>query len=616
MTPTNDIHAIAREVYLRHAGRSHRKIETEIRALGFPRFDRRCFYSRVRNGKTYPGWIEKFGWPVSVHSSASRQPTQPPNAFQQWLKQVSPEMNWDWKFQKLIYEKLHRITTGDSKRLMIFLPPRHGKSELATIRYPAWRLWQDPKMRVIIACYNQHLANKFSRSMRRLLAAEEDKLTRNSETEMVAVAKTVDPLVTDTNAKKREPEWVTQCRERQLAGNPAAVRMFPTSRNINTMAEWETALGGGAKAVGVGAGVTGFGAMLMVIDDPVKSRAQAESITYRDRVWEWFKDDIYTRLEPNASIILIQTRWHEDDLAGRILKEMDNGGERWEVLSLPALAEEYPTAEAQRRGESQQVSENETSSVAAEPANINETSEPETQRLSVSAVNDSFDLLGRAIGEALCPERYDREALLERKDLIGSYSFSALYQQTPVPRDGGLFKRKWFSRIVENAPEGLRWHRAYDLAVSTKTSADYTASFRCAKDKNGDLYIADGFRGRIEFPEQRAYVIERMKAEKNTAHAIEEALHGKAFVQELRRDLKLSGVPLIGVRVDRDKFTRALAWAPLAEAGKVVLVRGPWIDEFLEEVCLFPNAPHDDQVDAVSLAVQMIGSGDKKAHGF
>lgn len=425
---------------------------------------------------------------------------------------------------------------------MIFMPPRHSKSETVTIRYTAWRLIREPGMNVILACYNQRLANRFSRKIR------------------------------------------------GIAGEQT-----PLSKDRKAVDEWMTAAGGTLCAVGVGAGVTGFGAQLIVIDDPVKSRAEAESRAYRESTWDWFNDDIYTRLEPDASIILIQTRWHEDDLAGRLLKEMQDGGEQWEVLSLPALAEEVQSSSFSLPDADQQNSP---------PA-------PHAEACTLNA-----DPLGRDDGEALCPERYDRDALLRIKKKIGSYAFAALYQQSPVPRDGGLFKRKWFSRIVDQAPEGLRWHRAYDLAVSTKTSADYTASFRCAKDKEGNLYITDGFRGRIEFPEQRAYVIERMKAEKNTAHAIEEALHGKAFVQELRRDLKLSGVPLNSVRVDRDKFTRALAWANTAEAGKVVMVRGPWIDDFLEEACLFPNAPHDDQVDAVSLAVQMIGNGDKKSHGF
>lgn len=432
--------------------------------------------------------------------------------FHAWLRSQMPNWTWDWPHQLLIYNHLERITSGKTNRLMIFMPPRHSKSETVTVRYTAWRLIREPKIHVILGSYNQRLANRFSRKIRR---------------------------ITEAN--------------------------IPLSKDRKAVDEWETKLGGGLCSVGVGSGVTGYGAQLIVIDDPVKNRAEAESRAFRESTWDWFNDDIYTRLEPGGTIILIQTRWHEDDLAGRLLKEMAEGGEHWEVLSLPALAE------------------------------------------------SDDDPLGRAQDEALCPERYGVEDLLRIKRKLGSYAFSALYQQRPIPREGGLFKRKWFTRIVDKAPEGLRWCRGYDLAISTKTSADHTASFRCALDENGDMYIADGFRGRLAYPEQYKYVTERLVSEKNTSHGIEQALHGLALLQDLRRDKRLSRYALKGIRADTDKYTRALAWANRAEAGQVVLVRGPWIADFLEEVCRFPDSKHDDQVDAVSLAVRMISeSVDRK----
>ena len=183
-----------------------------------------------------------------------------------------------------------------------------------------------------------------------------------------------------------------------------------------------------------------------------------------------------------------------------------------------------------------------------------------------------------------------------------------------------MFKLSWFisDRLLAKAPDGLRWVRGYDLAVSTKTSADYTASFRCAFDLQGNLYIAEGFRKRIEYPEQRRYVVERMLSERNTTHGIEKALHGQAFVQELRRMPELRRVPLRANRLDTDKYTRALAWANLAEEGKVYLVRGPWITDFLDELCRFTGKgdTHDDQVDAVSLAVGELGRKIGKLHTF
>ena len=435
--------------------------------------------------------------------------------FHEWLVKTEPNLDWTPRHLKVLFNALERVTSGKTRRLIICMPPRHAKSETVTIRYSAWRLAMDQKLNVIIGSYNQRLANRFSRSIRRIL---ENKI--------------------------------------ELAKDNKAVD------------EWETEKGGGVKAVGVGAGITGFGGGLVMIDDPVKNRAEAESVTYRENVWEWFNDDIYTRLEPGAAIVLIQTRWHEDDLAGRLIKQARQGGERWKTIVLPALAEKR-------------------------------------------------DPLKRKIGFALWPKRFPAKYLKRVKKQLGTYSFSALYQQNPVPADNCLFKRHWFSRTVKEAPTGLTWSRGYDLAVSTKTSADHTASFRCAYGKNGDLYIADGFRERIEYPEQRRFVIDRLQSEPDTMHGIESALHGQALVQDLRCDPATRGRILRVVKVSDDKMTRALTWAPLAEEGKVVLVSGGWTQDFLDEVCRFPHGTHDDQVDAVSLAIGMLKEKRKReSHGF
>jgi predicted phage terminase large subunit-like protein len=253
---------------------------------------------------------------------------------------------------------------------------------------------------------------------------------------------------------------------------------------------------------------------------------------------------------------------------------LKDGGEQWNVVCLPALAERPPG----------------------------------------NNDDDWRDESGRRDGEALCPSRYDRDALLRIKRQLGSYSFAALYQQQPVPSEGGLFKRAWFTRFVERAPSNLNWARGYDLAVSTKTSADYTASVRCAFDAGGNLYLADGFRGRIEYPDQRRYVIGRMRKEKRTTHVIEKAMHGEALVQDIRSGAGACA-PLRAVAVEADKYTRALAWANLAEDGKVIIVRGEWNDEFIAEACSFPGGRHDDQIDAVSLAVRQL-SRRRRAFGF
>jgi hypothetical protein len=440
-------------------------------------------------------------------------------------------MHWDWPYQQLIYEQLKRVTTGECKRLMIFLPPRHGKSELVTVRYTAWRLEQDPTLNVILGSYNQRLANRFSRKVR---ITWEDALamqnaecgTQNDESGDPVRADSRNFVVSKNNDPTNRPD---HSQLNRAATNPHSAFRDPHSgasrTRLNTVAEWETGLGGGVRAVGVGGGITGFGAKLVIIDDPVKSRAEAESRSYRQRVSDWFNDDLYTRLEPDAAIILIQTRWHEDDLAGRLLKDAQDGGEHWEVISLPALAEgDHITATKGSVPDSGEFIEL--------GASIDEGTSTLMNPHSAFRIPQSNDPLNRQPGEALCPDRFNREDLLRIKHRLGTYSFSALYQQRPTPPEGGLFKRAWFKRIVDRPPENLSWVRGYDLAVSTKDSADYTASFRCALDKQtGDLYIAGGFRKRIEFPEQRRLIVQKIREEPNTEHGIEQALHGQAFIR-------------------------------------------------------------------------------------
>lgn len=434
-------------------------------------------------------------------------------AFADWLPQTTPRFAWGWAHLQTLRQQLDRVTSGDIRRLMIFLPPRHGKSELTTIHYPAYRLECNPTQRIIVGAYNATLAEKFSRRTRAIV--------RNRG------------VLLDTE---------------RLAVN-----------------DWLTTGGGGLRAIGVGGGITGQGGDLIIIDDPVKSREEAESLAYRDRVWDWYTNDLYTRQEPGASIVLIMTRWHVDDLAGRILSSERAGD--WHVLELPALAE-------------------------------------------------SNDPLGRAVGTPLCPERYDAAALEDIRSTLGTRDFTALYQQHPQPLEGALFKRPWF-RIVDRVPDGLFWARYWDLAASVKTSADYTCSAAVAYGEDGTLYIRDMVRGRWEWPDARKIITQTMLSEPGVLHAVEEAMHGLAAIQEFRRDPELRGVALRGIKVDKDKLTRALPWAARAEGGKVSLVRGAWINAFLDEVCMFDGlgTTHDDQVDTVSGGAELVKRGSNSAVG-
>jgi predicted phage terminase large subunit-like protein len=317
--------------------------------------------------------------------------------------------------------------------------------------------------------------------------------------------------------------------------------------------DWETTAGGGVRAVGVGAGVTGYGADLILIDDPIRSREDAESDLFRERLIEWFHDDLWTRQEPGAAIIQIATRWHEADLAGHLLAEMAAGGERWEYLNLPALAEEN-------------------------------------------------DPLGREPGDALCPERYPVEELEAARCVLGSYSFAALYQGRPSPREGGFFKRAWFE-IVNAGPVVAERVRYWDKAA-TDGAGDYTAGVLMAKTADGVFFVEDVVKGQWS-PGQREAVIlqtaERDRTVRGRVRIYVEQEPGSGGKESALASVRsLAGFDIHAETVTGSKEVRAEPFAAQAEAGNVKLVAGPWTGPFLAELVSFPTGAHDDQIDAAS----------------
>jgi predicted phage terminase large subunit-like protein len=423
--------------------------------------------------------------------------------FDKWLGQVTPSYSWEWAHLRYIRIALDQVTTGAINRLMIFCPPQHGKSQMTTIRYPVWRLEHNPALRVIIGCYNQTLANRFSRQARRI--AE---------------------------------ERIALDRERRA------------------VEEWQTASGGIFRAVGVGAGITGQGGDLIMIDDPVKSREEAESQSYRDRVHEWYTNDLFTRQGPNAAMILIMTRWHEDDLAGRILASEE--GPRWKVVNLPAIAE-------------------------------------------------AGDPLGRELGQALCPARYDEAALEERRTVLGSYAFSALYQGHPTPPGGGMFQREWFD-VVGAAPADAARCRYWDKA-GTEGAGDWSCGVKMVRDGDGVFYIEDVVRGQWSALARER--IMRQTAEMdggNVSVGIEQepGSGGKESAESSVRNL--AGFPVYAEKVTGEKQVRAMPFAAQCEARNVKLVRGSWNNAYLEELASFPYGSHDDMVDGSSGAFSKLAT--------
>lgn len=421
-----------------------------------------------------------------------------------WLNQVTPSFTWDWLYLKYIRQHLNKVTNGEIKRLMLFLPPRHGKSEMVTVRYPAWRLERDPGLRVIVGSYNQTLANKFSRKTRRI------------------------------------------CRDRNVS----------LSAERTAVEDWETIAGGGLRSIGVGGGITGHGGDLIIIDDPVKNREEAASQTYRDKAYDWYTDDLYTRQEPGASMILIMTRWHEDDLAGRILSGEDK--DNWQVVSLPAFAEEH-------------------------------------------------DQLGRKIGEVLNPHRYDRADLLAIKTVLGR-SFTGLYQQRPQEQEGDMFKRSWFRFYAELPQEHINWVRYWDKAA-TQDDGDWTVGTLMG-ECDGEYLLEDVTRGQWSSGERNKVMLRTAQNDRQTYGDVktwveeEPGSSGKDASAEIIRIMR--GYPVRADKVTGDKIVRADPLAAQCEAGNVKLKKAVWNNVWLDELTSFPNGAHDDQVDSASGAFNKV----------
>lgn len=405
---------------------------------------------------------------------------------------------------ELLAAKLEAVVAGRIKRLMVFMPPRHGKSNLSSEIFPAWYLGHRPKHQVMFTTYGQDLADGFGRKVR------------------------------------------------NAVGDARHVRAFPESilsEDSKSAQRFNTTAGGVYYAVGAGGAVTGRGADLLLIDDPLKNREEADSRLMRDKLWDWYASTAYTRLMPGGAVVLIQTRWHEDDLAGRLL----NGDEQWEVVNLPAIAE-------------------------------------------------PGDMLGRAEGRALWPERYGLDDLSRIRSTIGEREFIALYQQRPSPLEGALFRRDWIMR-GKSPRSGTRVAMGVDLALSTRTSADYTAIVVMARDEFGKLYVLDAVRERVDFP--GALRLIRLMADKWSpkAIAIEQVAYQAVVVQELLRQTTL---PIRGVTPDKDKVTRAQPLALRYEQGLVYHEELPsW---FEDELLSFPQGLHDDSVDAAVYAYQSVMS--------
>lgn len=426
---------------------------------------------------------------------------------------------------ELVCETLQRIADGEQLSVLIEMPPRHGKSMTVTESFPSFYLGKNPNKRVIAAAYSDGLAKKFGR------------LNRNKFSEFA-------------------PELFSQC----LSDENAAVKDWGVEGN-----------NGGMIATGIGGSLTGQGADLMIIDDPIKNMKEASSQLIRDNIWDEWEATLATRLHDGASVIVIMTRWHEDDLIGRLLKRSPR---KWIRLRLPAIAE------------------------------------------------DEDDLLGREIGEPLCRELgFDEEWAEQKKTEVGSRTWASLYQQRPSPAGGSIFKREWMRYYVRTEQQKREWGLSDDVAVLPVHYDKFAQSWDCTfKDTSKSDFVAGGVWARkganfylMDIDHRRMGFAETMKAIRSMSDKwpqarskyIEDKANGTAVIEMLKDEI--SGIT--PVEPEGGKEARANAVSPLFEAGNVFLPHPnlhSWSEDVVEELVSFPNAAHDDLVDMTSQALNQL----------
>lgn len=424
-------------------------------------------------------------------------------------------MNWHIA---LIASKLMAVARGEITRLIINIPPRNLKSICASIAFPAWLLGNHPEKRIICASYAQELALK---------------------------------MASDTKAVM-STGWYQRAFPDMQFSSRTAVHDFVTTQN------------GGRLAVSTGGGITGRGADILIIDDPLKPD-EAPSEKLRTAANNWLGQTARSRLndKKNGAIVIIMQRLHMDDMVGHVL----GTDEPWDVLNLPAIAE-------------------------------------------TDEIHTWFDFLGnrhehqRTAGEALHPEREPVETLLGLRDTMTEYAFYAQYQQQPVPMGGFLIKADWLHHYrPDDLPIKFDWViQSWDTASKPTDGADYSVGVTLGMYRQ-QIFVLDVIRVRADFPTLKAIIIREKQRHNPHKILIEEAASGTGLIQEL----KAAGVYQVeGIRPDKDKQFRLLGVTSMLESGRVKLPEAAaWLAEFLRELLSFPSAKHDDQVDAMTQGLYM-----------
>lgn len=418
------------------------------------------------------------------------------------------------------------VIAKKSPRLIITAPPRSGKSQLVSRDFPAWFLGNYPECHIIASSYSSDLAGAMNTDVQRIIDGPR--------------FRELFPFVF-------------------LASKEAAAKTGDTGAYKKTTDKFEIVhYRGSYRSAGVGGGITGMGADILIIDDPHKDKAEAYSATMRSRVHDWYASTAYTRLAPGGGVIVMCTRWHTDDLVGHLLEKAAHGGDQYHVINYPAIAE--------------------------------------------------HDEKHRKEGEALHPERYNLLALTAIKAQIGSELWAAMYQQHPVPEGGGTFKKAWIQYYKELPPFFDKKVLSWDMTFKDSKTSDYVVG-SCWGRYQGSFYLIDQVRGRWDFVETLQRFCDFARKHNSVVRKlVEEKANGAAIISTLKKQV----TGLIPINPTESKEARASAIATLWEAHNVYIPSPeicPWVQDFTAELLSFPAGVHDDQVDSMTQALSDLQTG-------
>lgn len=453
------------------------------------------------------------------------------------------------------------VAEGKSPRLMLLMPPRHGKSELASIRFPAWHLGQYPHHELINVGYNLDLPMGFSRKVREVF---------------------------------RDPQY--------QAIFPGA-QLDPDSQSVE---KWNTTQGGGFTAAGRGGGITGKGAHILIVDDPIKDQEEADSALVREKLWDWYQSTAYTRLAPGGGVLVIQTWWNDDDLAGRLQQMMaligkegaPEGIDDFEIIKYPALSHQY---------------EYRDDVDPANPGPIIRTDEPIDVANPPLGYSRHLTLL-RPKDFCLHEDRYPTQALKRIRANLQPRIWSALYQQNPVPDEGMYFKKEYFRYQRQlPSPTNLRIYTAWDFAIGEKQANDWTVGATIMQDELDQLYVLEIHRMKgdsFQIIESMLDVATRWGSVPGTGYLIgaEDGQIWRAIEPLFKKRMteRRQYIPYEVLRPMTDKMARARPLQGRMQQGRVIFPEeAAWRAQAEQELLRFPAGVHDDVVDALAWAVHL-----------